>query len=105
MSVRCPVKINAVFFKEQITASFGTETDSLFQRMDDRNQSDSINKQSLKKSNAYVRSSKKKPFLVSSCCQKISIPYNSTTTKNGWLQDDLAINTLASKEWMTTTAP
>ena len=35
MDERSPVKINTVFFKEQMTAAFSvTETDTLVQRMD-----------------------------------------------------------------------
>ena len=49
MTARSPVKLNTVFFKEWMTGTLsGTETDTLFQRMDGCSLSGSINRQSLK---------------------------------------------------------
>ena len=95
MTARSPVKINTVFLKEwmaaTLSATLSTSKDWwLATRV--VQQIGNPKKNQMPK----VAPLKKQLFLIRSCCQILSIPYNPK--KNVWLQDVFAINIVALNE-------
>ena len=77
MTANSPVKIIIILFKEWMTTILTVaKIDTIHQAMYGCNESGKVSNWPLKKLNAQDKSSKKNLFLISSCRQKLSVPYN-----------------------------